>query len=79
MTAPNVQRVVDNKLLIIVALAGNGPEAFLTVGPVGNPSHPAKISLKPFLDSGSDVREALERAADIAEVAVRGTMSRTQI
>lgn len=70
MVAPNEQEVVNGKYLVIVTLAGND-EASITVGELGNPSHPAKVSIEPFLNAGLDEREALKRVKEIACIAVR--------
>lgn len=71
MTQPNEQHVVNNKLIIVTLIAGKA-EASITVGPLGNPSHPEHVSIQPFLDAGLDEREALRRVMKIAEISVRG-------
>ncbi|CAG9259483.1 conserved hypothetical protein [Burkholderia diffusa] len=71
MTQPNEQSVVNNKLIIVTLIAGKA-EASITVGPVGNPSHPHHVSIQPFLDAGLTEREALKRVIQIAEISVAG-------
>ena len=75
MVAPNTQRYVKDKWLIVVARIVGAPEATISVGGPGPPSRPRRISIKAFLDAGLDEREALERVADIAEAAVDGIAS----
>jgi hypothetical protein len=71
MTPPNEQEVVNGKLVVVTLIAGKG-EASITVGKPGSPSHPAHISIEPFLKAGLDEREALRRVKEIACIAVRG-------
>ncbi len=75
MAAPNEQEVVNNKFLVIVELVAHKSEASITVGPLGNPSHPANVSIEPFLKAGLDEREALKRVKEIACIAVRAATS----
>jgi hypothetical protein len=75
MVAPNEQEVVNQKFLVIVTLIAGKNEASITVGPPGNPSHPAHVSIEPFLKSGLNEREALKRVKEIACIAVRAATS----
>jgi len=70
MTAPNVQRLVNQKVLIIVTLVAGKAEVWISVGPPGDPSHPRRMSIKPLLDAGLGDRESLEYVADIVQIAV---------
>ena len=72
MADPNVQKVVKNGWLVVVLLVASRAEASITVGPVGSPSHPRHVSIKPYIDAGLTEREALERVMEIAEIAVAG-------
>lgn len=72
MADQNEQKVVKSKWLIIVTLIATRAEASITVGPVGSPSHPRHVSIKPFIDAGLTEREALTRVMEIAEIAVAG-------
>lgn len=71
MVAPNEQEVVNQKFLVIVTLITGKNEASITVGTPGKPSHPAHVSIEPFLKAGLDDREALKRIKEIACIAVR--------
>ncbi len=70
MTAPNVQRFVKQKWMVIVTRLNGAPLATISVGQPNNPSMPRKMSIQPLLAAGLDEREALEYVADIVEIAV---------
>ena len=74
MAIPNQQRFVNGKV-IIVTLAPGQEAVFLTVGPVGSPSHPDKVSIKPFLSGGLNESQAILAVMDIAEIAVKAVTS----
>ena len=71
MAQSNEQSVVNNKLIIVTLISGKA-EASITVGPLGNPSHPEHVSIQPYLDAGLSEREALKQVMRIAEISVRG-------
>ncbi|QPS45764.1 hypothetical protein I6G56_26860 [Burkholderia humptydooensis] len=74
MQQPTVQEFVNGKVVIVALLAGTA-EAVITVGPAGRPSHPDKVSIRPFLDAGLSEHEALQRVLQIAIISARGSTS----
>ena len=71
MVTPNVQDVVNGKLIVIQLIPGQAL-ASIAIGPPGGARPFGSVSIKEWLDAGLSDHEALQRVLEIAKFSVRG-------